>query len=1383
MRKILWMVGIFLNSFAFSQVSEGFNDGELLHQPEWIGDTGRFFVNANKQLQSKVFSKSDTAMLATGNDYLLNTVWEFYVQLNIDPSTSNQLRVYLAGDQLGLDSIGNGYFLQIGESGANDSYDLYRKSGRTITKIIDGLPKIRERTDTLRAYFMVIHRTDGYWELFSRTNTILAWTSEGFTFDRTFLSTKYFGLAIKHTATRSDKFIIDNVLIYPYEADSIKPFISKVESINDSTIRLTCSKELDTAILQPDQFKINGQTFNFIQFDKNDLYKIDLSFQGKLKTGINTIEIPIIQDLLGNSSKEIQIVNLNYTPEISLNKHSIFISEIMADPSPAEDLPEVEYIEVYNSTDSTINLENWEYHCSNSKIILPEFNLKSKEFVILCKATDTSSMLVYGNCIGLKVWPSLVNTGAKLKLIEPKGKLIDEVNYETSWYKNNTKMNGGFSLEYIHPNKTCEGIYAWEASGSPSGGTPGKPNYAWEKPIDDLYIKQIEILNDSSIYVRFNRTPDTIFTKQTSNYIIRNSNERFKKVKYINNEKNELVLTSASKFRNKQAYRIIMENIYTCEQELLQENEFTLFYINNDDTSKIKINEVYVDPFPSNGLAEAEYVELYNASENTVDLSGYSFVIGSSSYILPKFILKKDEYVIICSANDTSSFKIYGRVIGISAMVNLSNTVASITIKNKVGRTIDRITYRQSWYRDNTKTDGGWSIELIDPFNKCDFINKWAASANVKGGTPGQKNSIADFHIDQRDLSISLFQNINGTTFKIILNKAIDGRDINPAQVYFVGPQMKLYFPQKVQIDSPYYKIFTITFSKAMPVGKYNLICQYLPSCSRADTNLVYPVYINNVSVSLADIMLSELMPDPSPSISLPEAEYIELYNKSNNDYYNLNFYLCDTKDSLLISIDEWKAKSYILFCQKDFRNSWDKNVKVYPLNKMISLSNESDSVFILNEKKEKISSMEYNISQFPYDKRDGGYSINRIDDTWNCESKSAWQISLNPAGGSPGKENSRLPEYNLSNIELKNIHLIDNKNVYLEFNTGIEERAEINIAIEGSTKQLKNNIENNAVRFILPEKIKSGEMIKLKLEFTNCLGMKIDTTIIVYNKYIPKHNDVLINEILFNPLPGGVDFVEIYNNSDSIIDLQDIYLSDGKNKISLKTSIKTKNEYCFINPNEYRVLSLNNEDIIGKFNVVKPEHLVQLSKMPSLNDDGGTIIISNENDETIDMLDYSEDYHINWIKDIEGRSLERRKFYAETNIRENWSSATDDIGKASPTGKNSQFTNSSENKNVSFWLSKDVYYPSKENSDNNLELNYNIESITAFIRIKVFDVNGLYIGNIANEKSIRNTGIVSWDFSVEGSRIGSGTYILSVECYSENGVNQYYKIPFVLHY
>src|SRR3546814_4183484 len=46
----------------------------------------------------------------------------------------------------------------------------------------------------------------------------------------------------------------------------------------------------------------------------------------------------------------------------------------------------------------------------------------------------------------------------------------------------------------------------------------------------------------------------------------------------------------------------------------------------------------------------------------------------------------------------------------------------------------------------------------------------------------------------------------------------------------------------------------------------------------------------------------------------------------------------------------------------------------------------------------------------------------------------------------------------------------------------------------------------------------------------------------------LPEPGEVVINEILFNPVEGGADYVEIYNRSGKILDLKDLQLAGGGN-------------------------------------------------------------------------------------------------------------------------------------------------------------------------------------------------------------------------------------------
>lgn len=1385
MRKILWMVGLFLNSFAFSQVSEGFNDGELLHQPVWMGDTGRFFINQFNQLQCKAYLKADTAYLSTQNKFLLNTSWEFYLQLNMDPSSSNYVRVFLAYDKPSLDSPGNGYFLHIGESGSTDSYDLFRKSYNSITKIIDAPAKTRQVVDTLKSWFLINHSTDGLWEIFSRSDTNSNWIFEGSSNDKTFYSCTYTGVSVKHTPTRSDKVIFDDLKITPLELDTLAPLCLNINFINDSTVQVQFTEDIDTIkLVQEANFLLDEKYIpkSVIAFQQK-LDVIQLIFEKKIEAGEHELVIRKVSDLHGNTTRTHQLVNGNFSPQLETQVYEVFISEIMADPSPAVDLPETEYIELYNSSNTSFELAGWEYQVGTTKVKLPNYTLNANQLVILCKNSDTSYFKSYGNVIGLSTWPSLLNNGVSLKLINSKGKNIDEVNYTIEWYKNKSKSTGGYSLEYQSNKKICDDFYLWGASESGTGGTPGRINSKWNERIEDLYVQQIQIINDSSIYIKFNIPPDTSSLFNRKNYNILNSVIIPQKIKFANNNFNEIILEYSSKFNSKTKYDFQIDHIYTCSNEVLLENNFSIWFANSDDTSKIRINELYVDPYPSNGLAEAEYIELYNASSNTIQLNGYSITIGSTKYYLPAYSFKPSEYILICSSNDTTEIKNYGKCIGIPGLISLSNTSASILISNKVGRTIDRVVYKNTWYRDFTKFDGGWSLELIDPYNRCDFINKWGSSIHSKGGTPGKRNSIADFNIDQRNLGIASFQNINGMEFKIKMNKSIDGRYINPAQLYFVNSKSKLFFPQKMEIDSPYYQVFTLKFSNPLPLGKYNLVCQYIPSCSREDTNIVLPVNIASVTNFIENIYISEVMADPSPSIGLPEVEYIELYNNNNESIENITFHIADTKDTIAITLEHWKAKSYLVLCNKENRNAWDSSVAIVPLNKLISLGNESDSISLLDKYKIKFDEFNYSYLQLPKEKRDGGYSYCRMKETWDCRSDFVWQASNSKTGGSPGKENEGFEEYNLPSLEIQSYEFLAEDKVKCKIYPKVEHSAYINISDEKNITSFSTITPDGSLIIGFREKIKAGTLAPLGIYLSNCLRMELDTSIEFYNKHIPKYKEILINEILFNPNPGGVDYIELYNNSDSIINIQDLKISDDKNTYTINEILNTKNENSLIKPKEYRVLSINSEAVLSQYFVKQKEHLIETTKMISMPDDKGLVKILNDKNEIIDEFEYSEDYHLRWLKEKEGRSLERKRFNYESNTTENWSSATDDNGLGTPTYKNSQSIDNMIISSTTFWLSKEVLNPIRNQTDKQIEINYDLGDETKLVNVKVFTSSGQYIGEIITHSSVRNSGIFVWDMSTNGILLPTGTYILNIETYTEKGVNQYYKIPFVLHY
>ena len=95
MKKILLISLLLLCKIAFSQVTESFFDDDFSQDPMWKGNVNDFQVNTQKQLQSKGQRvASQTIALATSNQLSLSTSWEFLVQLNFNPTSTNFVRIH-----------------------------------------------------------------------------------------------------------------------------------------------------------------------------------------------------------------------------------------------------------------------------------------------------------------------------------------------------------------------------------------------------------------------------------------------------------------------------------------------------------------------------------------------------------------------------------------------------------------------------------------------------------------------------------------------------------------------------------------------------------------------------------------------------------------------------------------------------------------------------------------------------------------------------------------------------------------------------------------------------------------------------------------------------------------------------------------------------------------------------------------------------------------------------------------------------------------------------------------------------------------------------------------------------------------------------------------
>ena len=148
------------------------------------------------------------------------------------------------------------------------------------------------------------------------------------------------------------------------------------------------------------------------------------------------------------------------------------------------------------------------------------------------------------------------------------------------------------------------------------------------------------------------------------------------------------------------------------------------------------------DPDPPIHLPNAEYVEIYNCCDYTVDLSGWSFSIENTDHVFDRYYLKANEYLILAHEKYASDFATYGNFYGFSSF-SLPNTGQSLVLKNGKGEAIHWVDYDQNMYGKSPKKDGGWSLEMIDTENPCTIESNWIPFIDPHVGTPGRKNSVS----------------------------------------------------------------------------------------------------------------------------------------------------------------------------------------------------------------------------------------------------------------------------------------------------------------------------------------------------------------------------------------------------------------------------------------------------------------------------------------------------------------------------------------------------------------------------------------------------------------------------------------------------------------
>lgn len=1372
-----------LSTVCCAQIVERFNDGQFTSEPQWSGNSSHFVVNSAQQLQLNN-TAAGTSYLSTpfAASSLAGFEWEVYVRQSFSSSGSNYGRIYLVSNQSMLSGPLNGYYLQLGEAGSNDAVELFRQAGTAHTSVCRATNAMIAGSFSIRIRVARSHA--GQWTLYIDYSGGTSFVQEAQGTDTTFGTASFFGVYCVYTAANANRFFFDDLIAGPPLGDIVPPTLNGVTVASQSELQLGFSESIDPASLSVLNFEVNKGLGRPLYAELlPDQKTVRLTFYAPFVNGRQyELSVAGVRDPAQNEMVPVMSSFRHFVPHPAEHGDIVF-NELFTDPSPSVGLPAHEFVELYNRSQKAFNLSGWRLRDLTSTATFPAIFILPGEYLIVTAASALQSYERYGTTLALSEMPTLNNTSDALILKDPSGLTIDSVRYSLGWFHDEDKQLGGYTLERLSPDLGSNQALHWTASTDSLGGTPGKPNSVLGRNPDSIppAIDSLIVVDQTRLRLVFNEPMDTASVKVISAY---HNDQGLMPTDVFLIDRKSVMIAFADAFPNGTERTLVVSGVKDLAGNTMYGRSIAFMYFVSGPVTQgaIAINEIMSDPAPVVQLPEAEFIEIVNTTSVPYTLSGWTLSDGTSTCQLPGEIIRAGEFMILTSRSNAAKFSDFGRAVGVLGFPSLNNAGEPIVIRAPDGKVVDSTSYDVRWIGDAAKRDGGWTLERLRyNFSSTASIN-WRVSIDERGGTPGAPNSQFGRNPDDQAPRVMSAVVQNPGLILLHFNEpvATDG-----------GMSVTVDSVRVQRIEWRGATEVACILAKDLDNGRtYKLTLAGVQDTARnvmPDTELSVRYFMPS-DVRRKDVVISEIMPDPSPAVALPEVEYIELYNRSANPVQLSGWRLVDQggvallPDRIILPGDYLVLASSTANVPLSMRGRW-LQVKDFP-----SLNNEGEYLMLTTPGEQWIDSVNFSRAMFGRSERaNGGWSLELIDPENLCADEDNWAVAEDESGGTPGKLNSvNASKPDITGPRLTAVNVQSSRTLLLTFNEKLDQSLTAEyFSLAPASALLTARFVDPSLRKVL---VTSGEDLKLSTPYQlqvsglrDCAGNMVQPEYASLKFTLPEDpldGEVVINEILFNPRPGGVDFLEIYNRGSRYVDLSGWKIArlDGEFAAGETRSLGT-NE--ILAPMTYRVFTENRVRLLSDYPRAVGDNVAEV-RLPSMPDDHATIAVVDAKGRFIDSLSYDENMHSRLIRDEDGVSLERISMTAPSLDPSNWTSAAESAGYATP-----GFLNSSSREGFGEAGEGVSVYPeviSLTGTDNFAMIVYRFDNPGSHITCSIFDQQGHLIKELANNMSVGFEGFLRWDGDRDdGSRARPGYYIVLFDCFNMDGHTRSFRKRIVI--
>ncbi|MEM7037604.1 MAG: lamin tail domain-containing protein, partial [Bacteroidota bacterium] len=668
------------------------------------------------------------------------------------------------------------------------------------------------------------------------------------------------------------------------------------------------------------------------------------------------------------------------------------------------------------------------------------------------------------------------------------------------------------------------------------------------------------------------------------------------------------------------------------------------------------INEIYADPNPSPdplncGIpgpgSEAEYVELYNRSGAPVDLMNWSIISGTSleTITTSTYILQPGSYVAL---TEDSAWIPFGPTIIMGSLPTLSNTSDSLSIRDENFNLVDTMAYvGTDW---DPGSNNGVSLELVDPSDTCSTSGNWTASTDSCRTTYAAQNSVYNPGASAAPPTIVSLTVLANNTLRICFDESVEPIQASNPSLY--GLNSAPTTPTTAQPVAPDFTCVDLIFGAAFNTGQlYWLTADGVPDCGgNADSSGAS--FILPSPAQPGDVIFNEVMweLDVNAGLSVPQHEYVELYNRSNNIFDLANWTFSDAGTPRILDSYLLYPDSFVVLID-DSDTADFAGLPVLVLSSMPGFSdNTGDKIGLRDFNGTLVDTLEFDNDTYQdTDRDDGGYSLELINPEDTCKTFGNWMAHQGVPGGTPGAQNSVYnPTNDAVNPLLVGATVIAPDTIEICFNETmnagfLSDPANYSIDNLIGTPVSATVIAPNlaCVHLALADTVMIGTIYTVTFSnLEDCNGNPLDdpnATFVQGGPAVP--GQIIINEIMADAEPA-VDtlpeekYIELYNKGTTVVDLTGFQITDRPASPSNYATLDAYNLF----PGEYVILCANSD--VPDFERIGPT--LGVSSFPDPNISFDSLELYDPSMVLMDRVFYTDDWYQDEEREGDGYSLER---------------------------------------------------------------------------------------------------------------------------------------------